>query len=96
MKRRAAVEPVIGHVKAQHRMDRNYLKGRLGDRINAVLARRRLQFRPCSWMAGRTLRAIIPSLHRNGPGSKHRLNQPSPAFFTDDFLVPAWGVSTGI
>lgn len=25
MKRRAAVEPVIGHVKAEHRMDRNYL-----------------------------------------------------------------------
>jgi transposase, IS5 family len=38
MKRRAAVEPVIGHVKADHRMDRNYLKGRDGDRINAVLA----------------------------------------------------------
>src|SRR5579872_2863070 len=28
MKRRAAVEPVIGHMKAEHRMDRNYLKGR--------------------------------------------------------------------
>ena len=28
MKRRAAVEPVIGHIKAEHRMDRNYLKGR--------------------------------------------------------------------
>ena len=38
MKRRAAVEPVIGHIKAEHRMDRNYLKGRDGDRINAVLA----------------------------------------------------------
>ncbi len=38
MKRRAAVEPVIGHVKAEHRMDRNYLKGRDGDRANAVLA----------------------------------------------------------
>lgn len=38
MKRRAAVEPVIGHVKAEHRIDRNYLKGRLGDSINAVLA----------------------------------------------------------
>jgi IS5 family transposase len=38
MRRRAAVEPVIGHVKAEHRMDRNYLKGRDGDRINAVLA----------------------------------------------------------
>jgi IS5 family transposase len=38
MKRRAAVEPVIGHLKADHRMDRNYLKGRNGDRINAILA----------------------------------------------------------
>jgi transposase, IS5 family len=38
MRRRAAVEPVIGHLKAEHRMDRNYLKGRDGDRINAVLA----------------------------------------------------------
>jgi IS5 family transposase len=38
MKRRAAVEPVIGHIKAEHWMDRNYLKGREGDRINAVLA----------------------------------------------------------
>ena len=38
MKRRAAVEPVIGHVKAEHRMGRNYLKGRDGDRSNAVLA----------------------------------------------------------
>jgi hypothetical protein len=38
MKRRAAVEPVIGHAKAEHRMDRNYLTGRDGDRINAVAA----------------------------------------------------------
>lgn len=38
MKRRAAVEPVIGHVKNEHRMDRNYLAGRHGDAINAVLA----------------------------------------------------------
>jgi transposase, IS5 family len=38
MRRRAAVEPVIGHMKAEHRMSRNYLKGRDGDRINAVLS----------------------------------------------------------
>jgi transposase, IS5 family len=38
MRRRAAVEPVIGHLKDGHRMGRNYLKGRDGDRINAVLA----------------------------------------------------------
>lgn len=38
MKRRAAIEPMIGHIKLDHRMDRNYLKGRAGDRSNAVLA----------------------------------------------------------
>ena len=38
MRRRAAVEPVIGHLKAEHRMGRNYLAHRTGDAINAVLA----------------------------------------------------------
>ena len=32
------VEPVIDHTKAEHRMGRNYLKGRDGDRINVALA----------------------------------------------------------
>src|SRR3546814_6540622 len=45
MKRRAAVEPVIGHVKAEHRMQRNYLKGRHGDHANAVLAAAGYNFR---------------------------------------------------
>jgi transposase, IS5 family len=38
MRRRSAVEPVIGHMKAEHRMGRNYLWDRQGDAINAVLA----------------------------------------------------------
>ncbi len=38
MRRRSAVEPVIGHLKAEHRMDRNYLAHRRGDAANAVLA----------------------------------------------------------
>ena len=38
MRRRAAIERVIGHPKEDHRMGRNYLTGRDGDRINAVLA----------------------------------------------------------
>ena len=45
MKRRAAVEPVIGHVKAEHRMERNYLKGSDGDRAGAVLAAAGYNFR---------------------------------------------------
>ena len=38
MRRRSAVEPVIGHLKAEHRMGRNYLAHRTGDAANAVLA----------------------------------------------------------
>jgi len=37
-KRRAAIEPIIGHVKSDHRMARNYLKGFKGDEINLLLA----------------------------------------------------------
>lgn len=37
-KRRSAVEPKIGHLKSDNRMDRNYLKGHEGDRFNALLA----------------------------------------------------------
>jgi transposase, IS5 family len=38
MRRRAAVEPVIGHLKNEHRMDRNYLHHHHGDANNAILA----------------------------------------------------------
>jgi IS5 family transposase len=37
-KRRAAIEPIIGHMKSDHRMERNYLKGFIGDEINLILA----------------------------------------------------------
>jgi IS5 family transposase len=45
MRRRAAVEPVIGHLKEDHRMDRNYLAHRQGDFNNAVLAAAGYNFR---------------------------------------------------
>jgi IS5 family transposase len=38
MRRRAAIEPVIGHLKAEHRMDRNHLAHASGDAVNAILA----------------------------------------------------------
>jgi IS5 family transposase len=38
LRRRSAVEPVIGHLKSEHRMGRNYLWHRAGDATNAVLA----------------------------------------------------------
>jgi transposase, IS5 family len=62
MKRRAAVEPVIGHVKADHRMERNYLKGREGDRINAVLAAAGYNFSLLLRWLEELLRALIAVL----------------------------------
>ena len=44
MKRRAAIEPGIGHLKREHRMDRNRLKGAQGDRINAILSAAGMNF----------------------------------------------------
>jgi len=38
IKRRAAIEPIFGHLKSDNRLNRNYLKGKEGDRINALLS----------------------------------------------------------
>jgi len=52
MKRRAAVEPGIGHLKHEHRMDRNRLKGKLGDQINAILSAAGMNFsKLLKWVA---------------------------------------------
>jgi IS5 family transposase len=59
MKRRAAVEPVIGHLKAEHRMSRNYLKGRDGERANPVLAAAGYNFALLLRWLGRLLRALF-------------------------------------
>lgn len=37
LKRRNAVKPVIGHMKTDGRLDRNFLKGIEGDAMNALL-----------------------------------------------------------
>jgi transposase, IS5 family len=37
-KRRSAIEAIIGHLKSDYRMGRNYLKGSIGDSNNALLA----------------------------------------------------------
>jgi len=37
LKRRSAIEAVIGHCKTDGRLGRNYLKGKVGDTMNAIL-----------------------------------------------------------
>jgi len=56
--RRNAVVPVIGHLKADHLMDRRHLKGEIGDRLNVVL---------CA--AGYNLRWLLRAIARKGLGA---------------------------
>ncbi|RKT20801.1 IS5 family transposase [Paraburkholderia sp. RAU2J] len=51
IRRRSAIEPAIGHMKTDGKLDRNWLKGALGDAIHAVL---------CG--AGHNLRMILRKL----------------------------------
>jgi IS5 family transposase len=44
MKRRAAVEPSIGYLKSEHRLERNRLKGTAGNEISAILAAAPMNF----------------------------------------------------
>lgn len=47
-RRRAAIEPIISHLKHQYRMGRNYLKGSVGDQVNLMMAAAAFNFK--SWM----------------------------------------------
>jgi IS5 family transposase len=55
LRRRQAIEPIIGHLKADHRMDRCHLKGEAGDRLHAVL---------CA--AGYNIRWLLRMIARKG------------------------------
>ena len=64
LRRRSAVEPVIGHLKSEHRMGRNYLWHRHGDAANAVLAAVGYNFRRLIRWLGILLRQILAHLTR--------------------------------
>jgi IS5 family transposase len=57
LKRRQAVEPAIGHLKTDHRLDRCWLKGELGDALHAI-----------SCAAGYNLRWLMRAVVRLGIG----------------------------
>jgi len=59
MKRRAAIEPGIGHLKREHRMDRNRLKGVEGDKLNAILCAAGMNFHKLLRTAADFLRQIL-------------------------------------
>jgi IS5 family transposase len=62
LKRRQAIEPIIGHLKADHRMDCCQLKGEAGDRLHAVL---------CA--AGYNIRWLLRMIAKKGVTFLHML-----------------------
>jgi IS5 family transposase len=55
LKLRISIEPIIGHLKSDHRFSRNYLKGELGDDINPILSASAFNFRKLARMECETL-----------------------------------------
>ena len=58
LKRRTAVEPAIGYLKSDHRMDRCWLKGSIGDALHSI-----------SCAAGYNLRWLLRAIARLGIGA---------------------------
>ncbi len=54
-RKRAGIEPIIGHLKSDFRMKRNYLKGLVGDEINVLLAGAAFNFKKWLNEASQTL-----------------------------------------
>lgn len=52
MMRRAAVEPAIGHLKQEHRLNRNRLRGMLQDKLSAILSAAGMNFRKLAEVPG--------------------------------------------
>jgi len=54
LRARSAIEPIIGHLKEDHRLGRNYLLGKAGDIVNAVLT-------GCAFNLKKIMRLLPPS-----------------------------------
>jgi IS5 family transposase len=76
LKRRAAIEPVIGHMKAEGSLGRCYLKGRDGDAANAVLTAVGYNFRRIlAWL--RALLCLILAALWRAVAARSALNPAS-------------------
>ena len=70
-RRRSAIEPIIGHMKGDCRMERNRLKGVLGNKMNAMLAGCGMNFRKLlRKLSNLFLRLLLEMLYRLFPVPK--------------------------
>jgi transposase, IS5 family len=70
LKRRSAIEPVIGHMKNDGRLGRNFLAGSIGDAINALLCGAGYNLRLILNYLADLLRALVQLLVQNLPTAK--------------------------
>ncbi|MEW8056621.1 MAG: IS5 family transposase [Candidatus Thiodiazotropha sp.] len=82
-RRRAAIEPLIGHLKSDHRLGRCYLKGSMGDTINLLMA-------ACAWNLKKWLAMIFWLL------KKPALSQQRSGYDDDDGLWVLWLCMTAL
>jgi transposase, IS5 family len=66
LRRRSAIEAVIGHMKAEGHLGRCYLKGRAGDAANAILSAVGYNLRLVLAWLRMILHAILVALFRIG------------------------------
>ncbi|WP_232440890.1 transposase, partial [Burkholderia ubonensis] len=87
LKRRQAVEPIIGHVKQDHGLRRCWLKGATGNALHAV---------PCA--TGFNLRWMLRAITRLGIGPVllRGLRHVKSAAFAHDYLTKARQLRVGV
>ena len=89
LKRRSAIEPMIGHAKCDGRLGRNWLLGPDGDKINALLAAAghnlRLILRRLALLFARILGAVVRILAAR---ARIRVLSTGQSAFADTWLGP--------
>ncbi len=84
MKRRTAIEPVLGHLKSDNRLNRNYLKAEYGNEADVVLAAagynlaKLLAWFYCAWIRLAGNRMIIPDNGRRIRSERFKEPDPRP------------------
>ena len=89
LKRRSAIEPMIGHAKCDGRLGRNWLLGPEGDKINALLAAAghnlRLILKRITLLFARILGAVVRFL---ASGARIRVLSAGQSAFADTWFRP--------
>src|SRR5262249_12384602 len=83
LRRRSAIEAVIGHMKAEGHLGRCYLKGRAGDAANVILSAIGYNLRLVLAWLRTILRAILPALLQ----ALANAASPQTSFLTGDSLA---------